>query len=109
MLIRGYGKKGCIIHSDRGSTYASKEYQIMLSKQGLICSMSKKGDCWDNAPMESFWGKLKKEWLQVKYDTIKEAARDIYEYVWHFYPKQRPHASIQYLTPAAFYNQAKNP
>lgn len=109
MLIRGYGKKGCIIHSDRGSTYASKEYQIMLSKQGLICSMSKKGDCWDNAPMESFWGKLKKEWLQVKYDTIKEAARDIYEYVWHFYPRQRPHASIQYLTPAAFYNQAKNP
>ena len=108
MLIRGCGSEGCIMHSDRGSTYASKEYRTMLSKHGLICSMSKKGDCWDNAPMESFWGKLKEEWLEEKYDTIKEAARDIYEYVWHFYPRERPHASIQYLTPAAFYNQAKN-
>ena len=78
MLARGCGKSGCIIHSDRGSTYAS---------------------------MESFWGKMKAEWLKDKYDTIEEAKRDIYEYVWHFYPRQRPHASIGYMTPAQYYEQ----
>ena len=64
MLLRGCGSPGCIIHSDRGSTYCSKEYRRMLSRQGFICSMSRKGDCWDNAPMESFWGKMKSEWLK---------------------------------------------
>ena len=59
------------MHSDRGSTYASKDYRVRLSHYGLLCSMSKKGDCWDNAPMESFWGKLKEEWLNPKYDTKK--------------------------------------
>lgn len=108
MIVRGKGADGCILHSDRGSTYASKDYRIMLSKYGLLSSMSRKGNCWDNAPMESFWGKLKSEWLKESYDTIQEAARDIYEYVWHFYPRERPHASIGYLTPAAFYNQAQN-
>ena len=54
MLTRGYGKKGCILHSDRGSTYASEDYRKMLDENGLICSMSRKGDCWDNAPMECF-------------------------------------------------------
>ncbi len=57
MLMRGCGKEGCIMHSDRGSTYASKAYRRALTKAGLVCSMSKKGDCWDNAPMESFWGR----------------------------------------------------
>ena len=105
MLARGCGKSGCIIHSDRGSTYASEDYRSMLEANGFICSMSKKGDCWDNAPMESFWGKMKAEWLKDKYDTIEEAKRDIYEYVWHFYPRQRPHASIGYMTPAQYYEQ----
>ena len=79
MLIRGCGREGCIIHSDRGSTYASKEYRELLEKHGLICSMSRKGDCWDNAPMESFWGKMKSEWLKKKYKRMEDAARDIYE------------------------------
>lgn len=108
MLIRGKGRKGCIIHSDRGSIYASKEYREMLEKNGLICSMSRKGDCWDNAPIESFCGKLKSEWLKKKYDTIGEAARDIYEYVWSFYPNERPHESLGYLTPSEFYRQSKS-
>lgn len=103
MLIRGCGSEGCILHSDRGSTYASGDYRKLISKNGLICSMSRKGDCWDNAPMESFWGKMKTEWLKEKYDTIEEAKRDIYEYVWHFYPRERPHESNNYLTPVEYY------
>ena len=103
MTSRGLGAPGCILHSDRGSTYASKAYRILLSKSDLLCSMSRKGDCWDNAPMESFWGKMKSEWLKPKYDTIEEAKRDIYEYVWHFYPRERPHATNGYLTPLEYY------
>ena len=99
MLIRGRGKKGCIVHSDRGSTYASREYRQLLEHHGLICSMSGKGDCWDNAPMECFWGKMKHEWLKPRYRRIDEAARDIYEYVWDFYPYERPHEALGYATP----------
>lgn len=106
MIARGCGTEGCILHSDRGSTYASEEYRKLITRHGLICSMSRKGDCWDNAPMESFWGKMKAEWLDKKYDTIEEAKRDIYEYVWNFYPRERPHASIKYMTPEQYYGQA---
>ena len=105
MVSRGHGGEGCIMHSDRGSTYASKDYRKLLSKNGLLCSMSAKGDCWDNAPMESFWGKMQSEWLKKKYDTIAEAKRDIYEYVWHFYPRERPHAANGYLTPLEYYER----
>ena len=59
--------RGVLLHSDRGSQYCSHEYQRQLNKRGLICSMSRKGNCWDNAPMESFWGKLKQEWLNDKH------------------------------------------
>lgn len=105
MIARGGGVPGCIIHSDRGSTYSSEDYRKLLSDYDLICSMSKKGDCWDNAPMESFWGKMKTEWLKTVYDTIEEAKRDIYEYVWDFYPRKRPHASNGYMTPIQYYEQ----
>lgn len=106
MLVRGYGTKGCILHSDRGSTYCCDDYQKLLQKNGFVCSMSRSGDCWDNAPMESFWGKMKTEWLQSRYATRAEAIRDIYEYVWIFYPKLRPHESNGYLTPAQYYEAA---
>lgn len=102
MMIRGKGHAGCFMHSDRGVTYTAKEYRLKLSQYDLLCSMSGKGDCWDNAPMESFWGKMKSEWLKKKYDTLEEAKRDVYEYVWSFYPKERPHASNGYLTPAEY-------
>ena len=103
MIMRGCGKPGCIIHSDRGSTYCATEYRQLISKHDFLCSMSRKGDCWDNAPMESFWGKMKSEWLSDKYDTIQQAKRDVYEYVWHFYPKERPHETFGYLTPSFRY------
>lgn len=106
MISRGCGAAGCILHSDRGSTYASLDYRKMMSQNELVGSMSKKGDCWDNAPMESFWGKMKSEWLKEKYDTFEEAKRDIYEYVWHFYPRERPHASNGYMTPAQYYERS---
>lgn len=54
---------GVILHSDRGSQYCSYDYQNLINKYGFTCSMSRKGNCWDNAPMESFWGKMKCEWL----------------------------------------------
>lgn len=108
MIMRGCGSPGCIIHSDRGATYCAKEYRMLISKHEFICSMSGKGDCWDNAPMESFWGKMKLEWLSGRYNTINEAKRDVYEYVWHFYPKERPHQSFNYLTPDEYYRQGQN-
>ena len=77
----------------------------MLAVHGLVCSMSRKGDCWDNAPMESFWGKMKSEWLKPHYHTIDEARQDVYKYVWQFYPNERPHESLRYQTPAQYYDQ----
>ena len=75
-----------------------------MEDAGMICSMSRKGDCWDNAPMECFWGKMKSEWMDREYETIAEAAADVYEYCWSFYTQQRIHASLNYMTPAAYYN-----
>ena len=102
MITRDCIYPGCILHSDRGSTYASYDYRRLIDSYGYLCSMSRKGDCWDNAPMECFWGKMKEEWLKDKYDTIAEAKRDIYEYVWGFYPNERPHQTNGYLTPAEY-------
>ena len=102
-ILRHNLKEGCILHSDRGSTYASKEYRELLKENKIISSMSKKGDCWDNAPMESFFGKLKTEWLNRKPRTISDARLKVYQYVWQFYSKKRPHASNKYLTPYEYY------
>lgn len=96
-------KEKCILHSDRGSTYASKEYQELMRENNIVCSMSRKGNCWDNAAMESFFGKMKTEWLTTKCKTRKEATQRVYEYVWDFYPKKRPHASLDYKTPFEVY------
>jgi putative transposase len=104
MILRGFKHTGAILHSDRGSTYCSGEYRQAIEDAGMICSMSRKGDCWDNAPMECFWGKLKSEWMDRDYETIAEAAADVYEYCWSFYSKQRIHASLNYTTPERYYN-----
>ena len=107
MRNRGHGGRGCILHSDRGSTYTSKEYQQLISQSEMLSSMSRKGDCWDNAPMESFWGKMKQEFCDKVYDTLEDARSAVYEYVWAFYTNLRPHAANGYLTPAEFYKQAR--
>ena len=107
MRRRGHGGNGCILHSDRGSTYSSSEYQELISSSDMLSSMSRKGDCWDNAPMESFWGKMKLEFVDRTYDTLDEARTAVYEYVWSFYTNLRPHAANGYLTPAEYYKQAR--
>lgn len=94
---------GLILHSDRGSQYCSAAYQKKLRAYGLTCSMSKKGDCYDNAPMESFWGLLKNELVHHrKYGSQTEAMTDLSEYIDVFYNRQRRQAALGYLSPAAF-------
>jgi transposase InsO family protein len=96
---------GLIHHSDRGSQYASEDYRNLLTGYGMQMSMSRKGDCWDNAPMESFFGTLKKELVhQRKYRTRDEARRDIFEYIEIFYNRERLHSSLGYLSPADYEN-----
>jgi putative transposase len=96
---------GLIHHSDRGSQYASEDYRNLLTCYGMQMSMSRKGDCWDNAPMESFFGTLKKELVHHrKYRTRDEARRDIFEYIEIFYNRERLHSSLGYLSPADYEN-----
>jgi putative transposase len=95
--------KGLVLHSDRGSQYCANDYQKMLKQFGMIPSMSRKGDCWDNAPMESFWGTLKNELVHHRrYHTRAQAAAEITEYIEIFYNRQRKQARLGYLSPAAF-------
>ena len=78
MSFTGRRGKDSLIHSDRGSTYCCAAYPEKLWQSGFICSMSRKGDCWDNTPMESFWEKMKTEWTRKRYDTMKAAKMDIF-------------------------------
>ncbi len=90
-------------HSDRGSQYASGAYQQVLAAAGMQGSMSRKGDCFDNAPVESFFGTLKTELVhQQQYTTFSEARSAIFEYVEVFYNRQRRHSALGYLSPAAY-------
>jgi putative transposase len=92
--------KGVLAHSDRGSQYCSFDYQRELKKDGFICSMSRKGNCWDNAPMESFWGKLKQEWLNGRHFRTRESAkRAVFWYIEVYYKNYRLHESNDYKTP----------
>ena len=94
---------GLLLHSDRGSQYASDYYQILLARNGILCSMSRKGNCWDNAVMESFYRTLKVELIyQKKYETRIEAQRDIFEYIEIFYNRGRLHSSIGYNSPEEY-------
>ena len=94
---------GLILHSDRGSQYCSAAYRNKLRAYGMLRSMSKKGDCYDNAPMESFWGLLKNELVHHRnYESPAEAIGDITEYIEIFYNRQRRQAALGYLSPAAF-------
>lgn len=94
---------GLLVHSDRGVQYASKKYQKQLKKCGFTCSMSRKGNCWDNAPMESFWGKLKQEWLYgQRFRTRAQAKAAIFEYIEVFYNRHRRHSSCGYIAPLTF-------
>jgi putative transposase len=101
--------EGVLLHSDRGSQYCSYAYQKELKKGGFICSMSRKGNCYDNAPMESFWGKLKQEWLNGKrFRTRKEAMQAVFWYIEVYYKNYRLHESNGYQTPTNHLKAAAN-
>ena len=96
--------RGLIQHSDRGVQYASEPYQAILARHGLRCSMSRRGNCLDNAPMESFFGSLKTELVhRTTFPTREAARRAIFEYVEGFYNRRRRHSGVGFLTPAQAY------
>ncbi|MDF0676354.1 MAG: IS3 family transposase [Nitrospira sp.] len=97
---------GLIHHSDRGAQYCAQGYQATLRQFGMIPSMSRKGNCYDNAPMESFWGTLKNELVHHRrYETREQARREISEYIELFYNRQRRHSRLGNRSPAAFVQQ----
>jgi transposase InsO family protein len=99
-------RPGLIHHSDRGSQYCAQDYQTQLRQFGLTPSMSRKGNCYDNAPMESFWGTLKNELVHHRrYKTREQARREITEYIEIFYNRQRRHSRLGNCSPAAFAQQ----
>ena len=92
-----------LLHSDRGSQYARYCYQALLSQKGIRCSMSRKGNCWDNAVMESFYHTLKMELIYLKkYKTRMEAKRDIFEFIEIFYNRERLHSFLWYYSPEEY-------
>lgn len=98
--------QGLFHHSDRGSQYCSKDFRKILERFGMKASMSRKGNCYDNAPMESFWGTLKSELVHHKrYITRQEAIQEITEYIEIFYNRQRRQAKLGFLSPAAYEQQ----
>lgn len=94
---------GLLHHSDRGSQYASGAYQGLLADHGIQCSMSRKGNCWDNAPMESFFSTLKREVVHHRrYVSREEARQDIFKYMETWYNRKRQHSSLDYLSPCEY-------
>jgi transposase InsO family protein len=97
--------KGLIHHSDRGVQYASNDYQVALNKHNITCSMSRKGNCWDNAPAESFFSTLKTELIGDKiYLSRAQAQREIFEFIEIYYNRMRRHSTINSMTPENFEN-----
>jgi transposase InsO family protein len=99
---------GLLAHSDRGSQYASDHYQRVLAAEGIVCSMSEVGQCWDNAPVESFFGRLKCELGTEVFATRDQARAVLFEYLEVFYNRVRRHSSLGFLSPVEFertYNQ----
>jgi putative transposase len=102
-LSRQKPVEGLILHSDRGVQYACDAYQLLLKKHGIRCSMSRSGNPYDNAPMESFFSTLKTEWVyHHQYKTRSEAKSSIFEYIERFYNPHRLNSSIGYRTPCEF-------
>ncbi|TDH49955.1 IS3 family transposase, partial [Dankookia rubra] len=102
---------GLTHHSDRGVQFAAHEYRKRLRQHGIVCSMSRKGDCWDNAPMESFYATLKGELVeQCDYLTRDDARADVFQFLEGWYNRRRLHSALGYLTPeqkvAAFHAAA---
>ena len=99
-------QEGLICHSDRGSQYASKKYRCLLSQHKFRGSMSRKGDCWDNSVVESFFGRLKQERVQWEnYQSRSEAQQDVLDYIAMFYNPHRLHSTLGYVSPNEYERQ----
>lgn len=98
-------KPGLMHHSDRGSQYCSHDFQKQLAEYGMLASMSRKGNCWDNAPSESFFNSLKNERVHgTRYETRDEARADVFEYIEVFYNRSRRHSALGGVSPVSFYD-----
>ena len=108
MAIWRRGPAGSLLHhSDQGSQYASDKFQRLLAEHGIECSMSRRGDCWDNAAVESFFSSLKTERVDRKtYRNRDEARADVFDYIERFYNPRRRHSTLGYLSPMEYEKQA---
>ena len=94
---------GLVHHSERGSQYASHAFQARLKQYGMVCSMSRKGNFWDNAPTESFFNSFKNEPVHgARYRTRAEAAADLFDYIEPFYSRKCLHSTLGYVSPVKF-------
>ena len=94
-------------HSDRGPQYTSDDFRDLLEQHGITCSMSARGSCYDNAPVESFFSLLKRERIRRRtYRTREEAKADVFDYIERFYNRRRRHGTLGYVSPVEFENQA---
>jgi len=106
-LCRRGRPKELLHHSDQGSQYTSDQFQRLMDASGVVCLMSRSGNCWDNAAMESFFSSLKTERTARKiYRTRDETKADVFDYIERFYNAKRRHSTIGYLSPVAFKEQA---
>ncbi len=96
---------GLLHHSDQGCTYASADYQALLDARGIVCSMSRRGNCHDNAVMESFFSTVKSE-LADRFDTYGDAKMELFDYIEVFYNQRRRHSTLGQISPAAFERRA---
>jgi transposase InsO family protein len=102
------GLPGLLHHSDRGSQYAANDYRALLADRGIVCSMSRKGDCWDNAPAESFFATLKAELVSEFngcFPSRQQARQEVGHYIESYYNQQRRHSALGYLSPVEFEKQ----
>src|SRR5689334_4786170 len=105
-LCNRHPKEGLICHSDRGSQYASGDYQQAMKDAGSLCSMSRRGNCFDNAVVESFFSSLKRECVYRHHFATREEARTVlFDYIEVWYNRKRRHSSLSYLSPEAFEQQ----
>ena len=104
-LKRRCPEVGLLHHSDQGCTYASEDYQLRLAAHGIVCSMSRRGNCWDNAVMESFFSTVKSE-LGERFDSNGEAKMALFDYIEVFYNQRRRHSTLGQISPAAFERRA---
>ncbi len=96
---------GLLHHSDQGCTYASEDYQVLLDARGIVCSMSRRGNCYDNAVMESFFSTVKSE-LREHFESNGEAKMELFDYIEVFYNQRRRHSTLGQISPAAFERRA---